>query len=65
MGQFGRCLSGRDRGRLCVQISGMPFYLSTKGNRDTDIMEEIVNVLILKVLRVLKGNFELFFRTTL
>lgn len=49
--------AGRNRGRLCVLISGIPFYLSPKGNQDSDIMEEIFNMLILNVLQVLQGSF--------
>ena len=37
----------RERGGLCVLSSGMSFYLSPKGNQNTDIMEELFNMLIL------------------
>lgn len=49
--------AGRNRGRLFVLTSGMSFCLSPKGNQDPDIIEEIFNLLILKVLQVLEGSF--------
>lgn len=49
--------AGRNRGQLRVLISRISFYLSPKGNQDTDIMEEIFNMLILNVLQVLQGSF--------
>lgn len=46
--------AGRNRGRLCPDQWNV--FLSPKGSQDTDIMEEIFNILILNVLQILEGN---------